>query len=203
MTMTTTMNHFKIISLVAVFAGLVSGCVNLKAPSDPTRYYLLNGASAAEALADYANGSGPVVRLAPIELDPYLDSRYMVLRLQEFEVQFSDIHRWGEELTDNIRRAMARDLLATGAVSRVITRSSDDADFVIRIHVHRFEGVPPDIAHLSATWTLLDAGGNVVYTTLHEERNPGWIFENYGHLAEKLDESLKTMAQAIADRLTG
>jgi len=118
MTMTTTMNHFKIISLVAVFAGLVSGCVNLKAPSDPTRYYLLNGASAAEALADYANGSGPVVRLAPIELDPYLDSRYMVLRLQEFEVQFSDIHRWGEELTDNIRRAMARDLLATGAVSR-------------------------------------------------------------------------------------
>lgn len=197
----TAMRHFEIIAFVGVLAGLIGGCINLKAPPDPTRYYLLNGASGADAMAHNPTSKGPVVRLAPVELDPYLDTRYMVLRLQEFEVQFSDIHRWGEELSDNIRRAMARDLLATGAVSRVAIKASEDADYVIKLHVHRFEGAPPDIAHLSATWTLFDGAGNVLYSTVHDERNRGWIFENYGHLAEKLDESLDTLAKAIVARL--
>jgi uncharacterized lipoprotein YmbA len=194
-------NNIKTIVFLVVVAASISGCVNLKAPPDPTRYYLLNGSSNAEALANDVINSGPVVRVAPIALDPYLDSRYMVLRLQEYEVQFSDIHRWGEELSDNIQRSMARHMQATGSVSQVVTKSSDDSDYVVRIHVHRFEGVPPDIAHLSATWRLEDNSGKVVYSTLHDERNPGWVYENYGHLAEKLDESLATLSRAIAEKI--
>jgi uncharacterized lipoprotein YmbA len=67
--------------------------------------------------------------------------------------------------------------------------------------VHRFEGVPPDIAHLSASWRLLRPDGRLLYETLHEDRNRGWQFENYGHLAEKLDESLNGLAAAMASRL--
>ncbi|MFV1980372.1 MAG: membrane integrity-associated transporter subunit PqiC [Rhodothermia bacterium] len=196
-------NHLKVIASVAVMAATVSGCVNLKPPPDPTRYYLLNGASDPDSLVHEASASGRIVRLAPVELEPYLDNRYMVLRLQEFEVQFSDIHRWGEELADNIRSALARDLLATGAVSKIATKASEDADYVIKLHVHRFEGAPPDIAHLSATWTLLDSSGNVLYTTAYDERNSGWVFEDYAHLAEKLDESLDTLAKAMVDKLPG
>ncbi len=201
--MTTMTNYLKAIASVAVMAATVSGCVDLKPPPDPTRYYLLNGASDPDLLVQNASISRPTVRLATVELEPYLDSRYMVLRLQEFEVQFSDIHRWGEELADNIRSALARDLLATGAVSKVATRASVDADYVIKLHVHRFEGAPPDIAHLSATWTLLDSGGNILYSTVYDERNSGWVFEDYGHLAEKLDESLDMLAKAMADKLPG
>ena len=148
-------------------------------------------------------GSGPVVRLAPIELDPYLDSRYMVLRLQAYEVQFSDIHLWGEELNTNIRRALASDIRATGKVSKVVFKTSENSDYVVRVHIHRFEGVPPDIAHLSATWTLLDGDGAVLYSSVHDERNRGWVFENYGHLAEKLDESLRSFAASIVGQLPG
>ena len=187
--------------IVILLATAFAGCVNLKAPPDPTRYYLLNGAGGGGVIADPMN-TGPVVRLAPIALDPYLDSRYMVLRLQEYEVQFSDIHRWGEELSDNIQRALAQDLVATGAAADIVTRTGEDADFVVSVHVHRFEGVPPDIAHLSVTWRLADATGRIIHTAVHDDRNIGWVFENYGHLAEKLDESLNNLAIAIGERLS-
>ena len=188
----------------AIFIGtvvLLSGCVSLEAPQDPTRYYLLNGSSDPAALASTPISFAPVVRLAPVELDPYLDTPYMVLRLQEFEVQFSDVHRWGEALSSNIRRALARDLIVTGGVSDVVLGGAEDADYTIQVHIHRFEGVPPDIAHLSATWRLIDSHGEVLFETLHDERNRGWQFENYGHLAEKLDESLDQLAEAIVARL--
>jgi uncharacterized lipoprotein YmbA len=192
--------RYRLVSIVLLAVGL-QGCVNLKAPPDPTRYYLLNGASEPEQMAESPMQTGPVVRIDRIELEPYLDTRFMVLRLQEYEVQFSDIHRWGEELADNIQRALARDLKATGAVSDVVTSSSDAADYVLRVHIHRFEGVPPDIAHLSATWKMTDQYGEVLQEAFHDDRNRGWQFENYGHLAEKLDESLNAMAAAIAEKL--
>ena len=68
--MTRKTNHLKIILSVTVLTVAVSGCVNLKAPPDPTRYYLLNGASRVDTLAESAVSTGPVVRLAPVELDP-------------------------------------------------------------------------------------------------------------------------------------
>jgi uncharacterized lipoprotein YmbA len=187
--------------ILAGFVFLAGGCVTLDAPPDPTRYYLLNGESDPDALMTNPIASAPVVRLAPVELDPYLDTPYMVLRRQKYEVQFSDIHRWGEDLASNIRRALARDLLATGGVSDVVFAPSDHADYVVEIHVHRFEGVPPDIAHMSATWRLLRPSGRVLHETLHDDRSRGWQFENYAHLAEKLDESLNGLAGVIVTSL--
>jgi len=189
------------ISSIVGLAVLLSGCVNLKAPPDPTRYYLLNGSADIDALAENPIGSAPIVRLDPIEVDPYLDTPYMVLRVQQYEVQFSDIHRWGENLTDNIWRALARDMLATGKVSDVVQTYDEKADYVISVHVHRFEGKPPDIAHLQATWELKDSRGRVLFSTWHDDLNHGWSFQNYGHLAEKLDESLQTLAEAMAAKL--
>jgi uncharacterized lipoprotein YmbA len=125
----------------------------------------------------------------------------MVIRVREFEVQFSDINRWGEDLSENIRRALARDLLASGTLSNVVLSSTDEAQYVLRLHVHRFEGVPPNIAHLSATWRLTDSDGVVVHEAMFDDQSDGWQYENYAHLAQKLDESLAELAAAIADRI--
>lgn len=190
---------------IATFLGwlsvIVVGCVNLEAPPDPTRFYLLNGPSDLDPPGADALRSAPSVSLAPIQLEPYLDSRFMVLRLDEHEVQFSDIHRWGEELSHNIHRAFARHLLATGEVSSVVDDLSSKADYIIEVHIHRFEGVPPNIAHVSATWRLHDRNGNLLHMSGFDDRNEGWRFENYGHLAEKLDESLGVLAEAVAGRM--
>ena len=102
----------------------------------------------------------------------------------------------GEELDDD------RDHLLE--LHEILERLDDeDADYVVRVHIHRFEGVPPDVAHLSATWTLLDDSGNVLHSSTHDDRNQGWVFENYGHLAEKLDESLASLAGVVVDHLPG
>lgn len=197
--MTGKRRHFAAAALLGWLTVVGISCVSLKPPPDLTRHYLLNGPTDPIDLA--ASRTAPVVRLEPIELDPYLDTRYMVLRLREHEVQFSDIHRWGESLSDNIHRTLARHLLATGQVSAVVDSPSRRADYVVELHVHRFEGAPPNIAHVSATWRLRDHDGNLLHIAVFEDRNEGWRFENYGHLAEKLDESLGTLARVVAEQL--
>jgi len=189
--------HLKRVSLLSIVLTMAAGCVSLHAPVDSTRHYLLNGADSEQD----PMASGPVIFLSTIELDPYLDTPYMVLRVQKYEIQFSDIHRWGEDLSDNIRRALAKDLLATGTVSGVVTTASDESDYKLSVQVHRFEGVPPDIAHLAVTWRLFDSQGRLLHAARHSDRNRGWQFENYGHLAAKLDESLVNLADAISQRL--
>jgi len=178
---------------IAIFSG---GCIDLKSPPDPTRFYILNGTIEEERIN--LAGTGLVVHLRRVELDEYLDSPYMVSRKQAYELQFSDIHRWGEDLSTNIRRALKRDLIATGIVDEVVEHSRDDVDYSVSIAVHRFEAVPPDVAHLAATWTITGADGEIVHVGHTDDHNEGWILDNYGHLAQKLDESLNTMAVEIA-----
>ena len=104
--------HLKRVSLLSIVLTMAAGCVSLNAPVDSTRHYLLNGADSEQD----PMASGPVIFLSTIELDPYLDTPYMVLRVQKYEIQFSDIHRWGEDLSDNIRRVLAKDLLAMASM---------------------------------------------------------------------------------------
>lgn len=203
----------------------MTGCVRLLEPrtSDAT-YYLLGEraapSQAASSGASSADTAGLRVGLRTPRLASYLDATRIVTRRGAHQVQFSEFHRWGEELDRGIGRTVATRLAAQPEVQTVeVVPWSPGAsfDYVVELHVLRFEGVgpPPDPeadedapppnghAQVVVEWTVLRPGTDAVLarqTTRH--RAATWPVGNYPALVARLGAGLDTLVKALAAQLS-
>ena len=219
--------RLRVLVLWAVAAGLlglsVTGCVRLLEPraSDAT-YYLLGDAPQPDARPNDespTDTTGLTVGLRQPRLAAYLDATRIVTRRGPHEIQFSEFHRWGEDLDRGIGRRVATGLEAQpGIRSAEVVPWSPGAtfDFILQLHVLRFEGVGPPIdpeadedapppkghSRVVVQWTLLHPEDETVlarHTTRHEES--GWSVTNYSALVSRLGTSLDVVVDDITTRL--
>lgn len=192
------------LSLIPV-ALAMSGC-SLSRDTPPLRQYVLAGAS---AVADEVRSdpAGMTLGVRRLDLATYLTSESIVVRQGAHGMHSDQYNRWGEDPVAGINRAFASHLAATAQVRAVDVAPwpvRSQHDFLVQLHVSRFEGVLEDSlavhggAHLLATWELSrPQDGRVVARGTTDYRADGWRAGDYVALIALLDGGLNSMARDI------
>jgi uncharacterized lipoprotein YmbA len=182
-------------------------CFSLGRNTPLLEQYVLGGTPpAAPALS--SDPAGVTVGLRRLDLTPYLRSPSIVVRRGAHQMLVSEYHRWGDDPVAGINRAFAGHLAAAVPVRAVDVAPwpvRSQHDFLVQLHVSRFEGVTPDdplavegAAHLLASWELLRPRDGVVLARGGTDyRAEGWRVGDYAALVTLLDEGLNDMAGDI------
>ena len=192
---------------------LLAGC-SLNRGAPPAQHYVLGGgrfqqsAPTARELGDVALG------VRRLQLAPYLESNSVVVRQgdQAQELSLSEFHRWSEPLGEGIKRAVAGYLRAGGGAQVVDVApwpAGAKHDYLIELHVLRFEGVAPagsapteGEAQVLVTWAIVRADdGEVVARGTTDFRRPGWRVGDYADLVSLLDTGVTALAADLMSSL--
>ncbi len=201
---------------------LLPGCFSLGRTSPPLEEYVIGGAASTDGMAPIAGLDGVAVGVRRIDLADYLAAPAIVVRRGDHEVVTSDFHRWGEDLADGINRSVARHLAAAASFRTVEVAPwpvRSRYDYLVQLHVTRFEGVVPAEmiggaaegasggaggtvrggAHVRASWEIIrQQDGAVLARGATERRNEGWVVGDYAALVALLDEGLVVLAREVA-----
>jgi len=185
------------------------GCFSLSRDTPPLQQYVLGGTAAASIAAPSADPTGVTVGVRRLDLAPYLATPAVVVRRGAHQIVHSEFHRWGEDPGEGITRAVAGYLAAETSISAVDSApwsAGSRHDYLVQLHVVRFEGVVPADSgvvdgevQLLATWEILRPMDGVVLargTTDHRER--GWTVGDYAGLVTSLDRGLNGLASDVA-----
>jgi uncharacterized lipoprotein YmbA len=197
-----------------LFVVLTTGaCVSLGRDTPPLEQYVLGGTRTAADGTVSADRAGLTVGLRRLDLTPYLASSAIVVRRGAHQVIVSEYHRWGEDPVAGINRAFAGYPGAAPPVRAVDVAPwpvRSQHDFVVQLHVSRFEGVAPEDplavlgeAHLLAHWELLRPQDGVVLARgVTDYRAGDWRVGDYAALITLLDAGLNRMAGDLVACMT-
>lgn len=196
--------RFLCLSLLALAA---AGCSFLPEPkSDPTRYYVLGGAGAADENPAKAEG-GLVVGLRAVQVPAYLGGKAMIVRSHGNEIDYRDFSRWAEPLDTAISLRVADRLKQAPGVARVLTypfplEIARDVD--VKLRVLRCEGVrgDGDTAQFAVEVQVFSAGsGDLMLSKVLTAPAAEWNDKDYGQLAELLGQGVSTVADEMVTLL--
>ncbi|HSK19957.1 MAG TPA: PqiC family protein [Longimicrobiales bacterium] len=196
-----------ILSILPVILA-TGACFSLGRDTPPLQQYVLGGTPAAAAGAMSSNPAGVTIGLRRLDLTPYLASSSIVVRRGANQVIVSQYHRWGEDPVAGINRAFAGYLAAAQPVTAVDVApwpARSQHDFVVQLHVLRFEGVTLDDAaathggaHLLASWEVhRPQDGAVLARGGTDYREDGWLVGDYAALVTLLNHGLDRMASEV------
>ncbi|PEN12589.1 hypothetical protein CRI94_13810 [Longibacter salinarum] len=213
-------------SLVGVIiAGLLTGCVDLEPRQSNINYYVLSDAMTP---ADSIQNPGfvpdslrLVVGIRKVRLAAYLKTPSITTRYGRHEVQFSEFHRWGEDLADAVSRSVAQSLSRQPGIERVDRVPWPDRtthDVLVQMQVLRFEGEAPSSsrrpeqeddgieaegsARVAVAWELVDPETQEVWVSGRtDHRESGWPVGNYPALIERLDAALSVVASDLNESM--
>jgi len=97
---------------------LMTGCLNTKPASDPTRYYVLS-APAPVAANGGGQTAGMAVGLNPVTLPAYLMDKRLAVRKGSSEIVYLEFHRWSERLESAVERVLAQNLESQTNIGRI------------------------------------------------------------------------------------
>lgn len=194
-----------------VLLGL-AGCFSLGRNTPEQQYYVLGAGSGNGGAAVAPDSAAATLGVRRLDLAPYLAVPFVAVRRGANRMTFSEFHRWGEDLSDGINRALA------GYLGRhVPARTVEVApwplrarhDLLIQVHVLRFEGVaaeePSSVegeAHMLAAWEIIrPADGIVLARGTTERRTAGWTVGDHAGLVALLDTGLSDLADDVAGAL--
>jgi uncharacterized lipoprotein YmbA len=206
--------------LIGLVGLLAAGCVRLLEPRPSnTRYYLLGSHLATDTTANTAT-DGLRIGLRKPRLAEYLDTPTLAVRRGPNEVNFSEFHRWGEDLGVSLNRVVALNLERQPGIQStevVPWPRGTSFDYVVQLHILRFEGVgpappgpdadgdtPPPRGHSQTTvaWTVLTPDSDdVIARGWTRDRRGDWPVTDHADLVAKLDASLVVLAEDIGRRL--
>lgn len=196
---------------------VLAGC-SLSRGAPPEQHFVLGGGPVQETAAAAAprNLQGLAIGVRRLQLASYLESTSVVVRRGDRaqELSLSDFHHWAEPLGDGVNRAVAGYLTA-GAPFRVVDLAPwpprAEHDYLIQLHVLRFEGVAPEDpagtegeAHVLATWEIVrPADGRVLARGTTDYRKGGWRVGDYAGLVALLDAGVYTLSNDLMTSLEG
>jgi uncharacterized lipoprotein YmbA len=192
--------------LIAALAG-VAGCFSLSRDTPALEQYVLRGAGAADA-APSQDPPGITLGVRRLNLAAYLTTPAIVVRRGDHQIGTSEFHRWGEDPGQGISRAVASHMAASAPIRAVSVAPwpiRTDHDFLLQLHVSRFEGIadselPTSMgsAQVAATWEILrPADGAVLARGGSDYRMEGWRVGDYAALVTMLEEGLSGIARDV------
>jgi uncharacterized lipoprotein YmbA len=137
---------------------LLAGCA---VPPDPRSYVL---GDPPEPLPLATNQSGrPVIRLLPVSVPDYLDTRDILLRSGQNEVTASPTGRWAERLSVGVTHALAAALSVRLPGTDIVADQLDvPPERRIMVDVQAFEIRPDRQCLLSVQWIVASSDGDRV-----------------------------------------
>ncbi|MEX2467266.1 MAG: PqiC family protein, partial [Gemmatimonadota bacterium] len=142
-----------------------SGCFGLNRGAPPIQHYVLEGGHSHEVAAQPRDSADLAIALRRPQIASYLDVPFIVVRRGPNQIGLSELHRWGEHLGEGINRAVAGHLFEQGtfrAVDVAPWAPRERHDYLIQLHVLRFEGQLPEEeatleggGHVVATWEII------------------------------------------------
>lgn len=197
---------------------LLTGCFKLSRESPPLQVFVLSGTSPTNAVtvagSDAAGGTATsrartsvTVGLRRLDLAEYLATPAIVVRRGDHRIATSEFHRWGEDLDAGINRAVALHMAGLQPVRAVEVAPwpvRARHDFLVQLHVDRFEGVTDSAAteghiHLRAGWDIIrPVTGAVLLRGTTDERTGSWRAGDYAGLVRGLDTALGRLAGDIS-----
>jgi uncharacterized lipoprotein YmbA len=201
---------------------LLAGCFKLSRETPRLQQYVLSGPAQAGAVAGpvaSATTGGPstpspaglTLGLRRMNLAAYLTVPAIVVRRGENELLVSEYHRWGEALDEGINRVVAAYLVGSPPVRAVDVApwpTRPRHDFVLQLHVSRFEGVADSAAtegrvHVLAGWDIIrPLDGRVLVRGNTDDRGGTWRVGDYASLVTGLDAALLRLARDIGTCLS-
>jgi uncharacterized lipoprotein YmbA len=97
---------------------LLTGCLNTKPVSDPTRYYVPSVPASPTANRG-APAAGIVVGLNPVTVPSYLLDRRLAVRKGTSEIVYLEFDRWAERLDSAMARVLTQNLESDARIGRV------------------------------------------------------------------------------------
>lgn len=201
-------------TLIIVLLVSLTGCFSLGRDEPVTQHYVLGESRLHETGPPATRLAGLVLGLRQAQLADYLKSPFIVVRQGANEVRFAEFSRWGEELGAGFNRAVAAYLAARApleGIDIVPWPPRSQHDFLIQLHLLRFEGLAPEglnstqgEAHLLATWEILgQPNGEVLARGTTDFRAPGWTVGDFGELVTLLDSGLRELSDDLVAGLEG
>lgn len=207
--------------LAVLILTMLPACFSLGRSAPAPEHYVVGGSGPPDNLGA-AGLDGVTVGLRRIDLAPYLATSAIVVRRGEHEVLTSAFHQWSESPADGIGRAVAR-FLSTGAPFRAVDVAPWPVrtryDYLIQLHVTRFEGTVPagpspapggtpeamqGSAHVRASWEIIRQQDETVLARGDTEyRADGWAPGDYAALVALLDEGLVVLTRDVAMAMAG
>lgn len=208
--MQTKTNVIRLFLLSTVLA--LAGCFSLSRGAPPQNYYVLGAGGETESAEEAAGTADAVIGLRPPRIAEYLAAPYIVIRSGDHQVGFSQFDRWGETLASGVNRAVAGHMVSQAPRLRVEVAPWPEGvrpDYLVQLHLTRFEGVAPadpsaseGEAHLRASWEILRRQGSVrVASGTTEVREAGWTVGDFDGLVVLLEAGLATLAQDLVAAL--
>jgi uncharacterized lipoprotein YmbA len=197
--------------LVAGLVGL-TGCFSLSRTEPLQQHYVLGGGHLQQNDTPAGNPAGLTVGVRRLRLATYLEPAFLVVRQGPNRITYAEFHRWGEPLGGGISRAVAGYLVARSPIRAVDVAPwplREQYDYLIQLHVERFEGVvsaDPNAAegevHLLATWEIIrQQDGAVLARGTTDHRASGWRVGDHAGLVNQLDAGLNVLAHELASSL--
>jgi len=212
---------------------LLSGCFSLSRDAPPQQHYVL-GAGVYDTrdtpglvIGADEEDAPTLVGLRPPRMADYLANPFLVVRYGTHRVEFSEFHRWGEELGRGINGTLSLLLTEEAPGIRAVAApwpTGAMPEYLVQLQVLRFEGVVPEDAgapgsgdrsaergasvpgsgssHLRATWEIIrPRDGATVARGTTDVLEDGWTPGDHAGLVRRLDEALGTLAGDLAEAL--
>ena len=157
----------------ALLCVALTGCLNLKPVTDPTRYFLLS-ASAPPGQASPAPSDQGVLGIEPVTIPSYLMRPWIVTRTSDTEIRYSEYDKWSEPLENGIQRVLAEDLASRWGPDRIRLNAwkPKTVDVTLSLVVQRFEVTEKGEAVLEAQWQISGARSAVGHRIIRESGPP-------------------------------
>ena len=180
---------------------LIVGCTHSPVP----HYYVLSAATSTQV---QSARNGPRIGLGPVTLPDYLDRPQIVTRVAGSRLELSNAHRWAEPLTASFKRALLTNLereLPNSAIVVHPWRSSLTISRQVQIEITRFDRDADGAFHLSARWSVSQAG---VSDTAATQRSDIEIplsakADDYDTMVGAANGAVAALAATIAAQLQG
>jgi uncharacterized lipoprotein YmbA len=206
--MRSAMGAFRRFMMLGLLAA--TGCASLGRDSPPLERYVLGSGRSPAAVAASQEESGMTIGIRRIDLASYLATPSIVVRRGANQILVSDFHRWAEDVGEGINREVAHHLAAAGAVRAVAIAPwpvRAQHDYLVQLHVSRFEGMADSLAtegsaRVAAAWEVIrPADGAVLARGGTDHQRPGWRVTDYAGLVALLEAGLAEVADDVLDCL--
>ena len=100
---------------------------------------------------------GPLVRVGPISVPPYLDRPNIVTRRGANGIELAQLDSWAEPLKDNLTRVLAENLTALAPEQRIVaapSNSSAEVDHEMTVAIRQLDGDVTGRVRLVAFWSI-------------------------------------------------
>lgn len=189
------------IATLAAITLLFIGCSSV---SPPVEYYTL--APMPRSAPAVASQPQFTIAVRPVTLPDLLDRPQLIVRTGETTVSVSDFHRWAGTLRKDISRVLVENLnilLQDVGAAAATDDIALDPDFIVAVHVNRFDGRPEGGLVLSALWSIKHPKGKpgmAVRKSLIDEKSeaPG-----YEGLVAAHSRAVAALSREIAAEIRG